>query len=154
MAAGIYQVNMNAVAVTAAISLIQLKAGTAHICEILRAWCSQSNQTTSAQQRIQILRKTVAATVTSFTPIKLRPGDATAGSVGGTAATGTNASVEGTDGDILIPDAFNVLNGWLYIPTPEERIVVEPGGIVAIKFPAAPGSSMTVTAGLIFREVG
>ena len=150
---GVYVVTMDAVSVSGAISLIQLKAGSAAGLEIISASIAQSGSTTSAMQRVQILRKSAAATVTTFTPILLNPNDAAAKAVGGTSATGTNASAEGTDSDILVDDCFNVLNGWSYIPVPEERIQVAPAGICALKFPAAPGSALVITARVCFREL-
>lgn len=150
----VYSIELVNTAVTGAITLVQIKAGSARLVTLLRAWCSQSNLTASAMQRVQILRKSAAATVTSGTPLLLDAGDAAAGSAGGTAATGTNATVEGTDGDVLVDTDFNVLNGWLWVPTPEERIVVGPAGFIAIKLPTAPGSSMTTSAGFLFGEQG
>ena len=105
----VYSVRMNKVAVTGAITLVQLKAGSSSICRILRAWCSQFNQTSSVMQDILILRKSAAATVTSFTPVLVDPGDAAANAAGGTSATGTNASAEGTDGDTTL---LKQLTGW------------------------------------------
>lgn len=150
----IYSIELVNTAVSGAITLVQIKAGSARLVTILRAWCGQSNLSTSSMQRIQILRKTAAATVTSGTPLLIDAGDAAAGSAGGTSATGTNASVEGTDGDVLVETDFNILNGFLWVPTPEERIIVGPGGFIAIKFPTAPGSSMTTSAGFLFGEQG
>lgn len=150
----VYEVSLNNTSVTAAITLVQLLAGSSSMLRILRAWCSQSNQTTSAQQAIQIMRKSGAATVTSFTPLKLSPGDAASNMTSSTSGTGTNASAEGTDTDVLYRDNFNVLNGWLWVPTPEERIVVPPSGILGLKFPIAPGSAMTVSAGFLVGEDG
>ena len=150
---GVYTAHINNVSVTGAITLVQVKAGTTSSCEILRAWCSQETLNASDQQPIEIIRKSVAATVTSFTPLLLRPGDAAADAVGGTAATGTDASAEGTDGDIVHLDAFNILNGWFYVPVPEERIIVPPAGIIGLKFPIAP-SAMDVFAGIVWREIG
>lgn len=149
-----YTVEMQNVAVTGAITLVQIKVGASQVITILRAWVSQSNLGTSAMQRVQILRKTAAATVTSFTPILLDKGDAASGCAGGTSATGTNASVEGTDGDVLLETNFNVLNGFLHIPVPEDRFVVGPAGFIAIKLPGAPASSMTTSAGFTFEEQG
>ena len=108
-----YTINMNGVAVTSAITLLQYKAGSSNIAKILRVQVTQSNQSSSAQQTVAILRKSGAATVTSYTPRLIDPGDSAAGGVGGTTATGTNASGEGTNGDILLQQDFNVLNGWL-----------------------------------------
>ncbi len=151
---GVYTAYINNVSVTGAITLVQLKAGATSSCEILRAWCSQETLDASDQQPIDIVRKSVAATVTSFTPLLIRPTDAVADAVGGTAATGTDASVEGTDTDIVHVDCFNILNGWFYVPVPEERIWVAPAGIIGLRFPIAPGSAMDVFAGFVWREIG
>jgi hypothetical protein len=75
-----------------------------------------------------------------------------ADAAGGVAATGTNASVEGTDGDVLYGDVFNLQSGWLWVPTPDERIVLKPSEIIGIKLPAAPGVSTAFTGGVIFNE--
>ena len=149
-----YVAYMDNVAVTAAITLVQVKAGATSAITILRAWMSQENTDTTDQLRVQLLRKTAAATVTSFTPILLGATSAASDAVGGTAATGTDASVEGTDGDILHPDVPNILNGWFYVPVPEERITIAPSGIIAIKLPAAPAASMNITAGIVWAETG
>ena len=150
---GRYLASISALAVTGAITLIQIKAGSTHAVRLLRAWLNQSSTTTSARQRIQIARKTAAATVTSFTPIKLGA-SAAAAAIGGTSATGYNASAEGTDGDILLPDAFDLVVGWEKVWVPEERIVVPPGGIIAMTLPAAPGGSTTFSGGIVFDEIG
>lgn len=151
--AGPFSVTLSNVAVTGAITLIQIRAGSTSSVEILKAWTSQSSSTVSAQQRIRVSRKSAAATVTSATPAAFG-GGAAADAVGGTSSTGTNASAEGTDSTTLVDDVFNVLNGWLYVPIPEERIIVPPSGFIALRFPTAPGSSTTYTAGMIFQELG
>lgn len=150
----VYKIGLENTAVTGAITLVQLKAGSTCAVMLLRAYCSQSNQTSVAMQPIEIVRKSGAATVTSGTPLLVDPGDSAAASAGGTSATGTNASSEGTDGDILLRENFDVLNPWIWLPTPEERIIVAPSGIIGLKFPIAPGSSMTVSAGFYFAEIG
>lgn len=153
--AGPFSVVMNNVAVTAARTLIQLQAGAASSIEILKVWVSQSNTTVSAQQRIQIHRKVTAfSTVTSATPAPLG-GGAAADAQSGTTATGTNASAEGAGAEtVLYADTFNVLNGWLYVPVPEERIIVPPALYLGIKFPTDPAISTTYTCGVIFQELG
>ena len=151
----VYTVSMTRVAVTAAITLIQIVAGSTVPFQLLRGRLDQSSSTTSTQQPIQINRKSGAATVTSFTPLKNGPTtDPAASAVGGTSATGTNASAEGTDSNILVQGVFNYLNGWLWLPSPEERLFVDAAGTVGLKLPVAPGSSVTVTADLIFVEQG
>src|SRR4051812_27829888 len=118
-----YVVGLSSTAVTAAKTLIQIKAGASAPLEIISCRVSQISKTTTELLNIQVLRKTVAATVSSATPLKLDPGNPTAAAVGGTSATGTNATVEGTDSDVLVSEVWNVLNGvWTYLPLPEERI--------------------------------
>jgi hypothetical protein len=145
---------MTRVAITTGITLIQLTMGSTVPGQIIRAVIGQSSSTTSTQQPIQLNRKTAAATVTSFTPIKEGPTtDPAASAVGGSSATGTNASAEGTDGNIVRQDVFNYLNGWLFLPTPKEWIFVDAAGSMALKLPVAPGSSVTLTCDLVFEEV-
>lgn len=148
---GIYVVENGGVAISTAITIIQLKAGASRGLELLRAKISQAVSETSTQEHIQILRKSAAATVTSRTPLKLNPDDGAADAVGGTAATGITATAEGTDGDVLIEEGFNILNGWEWLPTPEERIVAHAGDFLALKFGTAP-ASQTWYASLYFRE--
>lgn len=148
-----YSIIHDNIAVSSAITIMQLKVGANSVAKIHRVWANQSGSTTSAQQRIQLLRKSAAATVTSYTPLLLDPGDGAAKSVGGTSATGITATAEGTDGNIHITESFNVLSGYLYLPTPDERIIVPAAGIFAVKFPTSPGG-LVFTAGLIFEEIG
>jgi len=147
-----YTIKHDAISVTGAITIIQLKAGTGVVCRIVRLEISQSLSTTSAQVRTQIVRKSAAATVTSYTPLLMDGGDNAAKSVGGTAATGITASAEGTNTDILHSATWNALSGYLYLPVPEERIVIPAAGIIGVLFPAAP--TLTITAELVFEEIG
>lgn len=147
-----YSVTLPATSIASAISLIQIKAGSTSGLTILRAQVSQSNVSVSSMVGIEIVRKTAAATVTSATPTPLLTNDAAAQAVGGTAATGYNATVEGTDGLALLVDSFNVLNGWLYLPVPEERILVPPSGIIAVKFLTTPATA-NWQGTVIFQEL-
>jgi len=136
-------------------TLIQLKSGANVVCVILRASITQSNITASTMQNVQIRRTTTAGTVTSQTPILTDKGDAAANSAGGAAATGVNATAEGTGGDVLYAADFNLLNGWLYVPVPEERIIVGPANpYLGIFLPTVPSSSVTMSATLVFGEIG
>jgi hypothetical protein len=147
-----YEVRNGGVSISTAITVIQIKAG-ASALEILRASIGQKGSTASAIERIGLVRKSAAATVTSATPLKLRPGDPAALAVGGTTATGITATAEGTDTDVLVDECFNIANGtWAWLPTPEERLWVPQGGIVALKFLTAP-AAQTWYASVKFREL-
>lgn len=148
----LYTIKHEAISVAGAITIIQLATPATCIALIHRLEISQSASTTSAQVRTQIVRKSAAATVTSYTPLEMSPGGNAALSVGGTSATGITASGEGTDTDIVFSAVWNALSGYLYLPTPEERIVVPPSSFLGVKFPANP--ALTITAQLIFEEIG
>ena len=144
-----YVALMEGVSVSTAISLVEFTAPSDAIVELLSAWITQDTSETSTQEVAAILRKTAAGTGTSFTARLLEPSDA---AFGGTCRTLMTA--EGTAGDILVREGFNILNGFIYKPVPEERIKVPPSGILAIKFAVTPAAAITISAGLVFREIG
>jgi hypothetical protein len=143
---GAYTVTVRHEAIVAtAISILQLKAGAAAPFEILRAWLTQSLSETSTQEKLQLVRKTAAATVTAAVVgthvFKHATNDPTPGLELGTAATGVIATAEGTDGDAIDLEGFNILNGIMWVPTERERIWVPGGGFIALKLPVAPASA-------------
>jgi hypothetical protein len=153
-ASRVYTVSMTRVSVSAAITLWQILAGATVPVQLIRAVVGQTSSTTSTQQAVQLNRKSAVATVTSFTPKLNGPvTDPAASAVGGTSKTGTNASAEGTDGDIIHQDVFNYLNGWTFLPTPDERTLIDAASALGCKFPVAPGSAVTITSDGIFMEM-
>lgn len=149
-----------------AVSLIFFQAMTAApVCalEVLRCYVSQAANATSAQQRIQISTQvSTFPTLTSQAPVAIKAGDPASKITGGTAGaagtSGINASAEGAGGKtVLIPDAFNVLNGWLWVPTPAETIIESAQSTargLGLVFPAAPTTLTNWNAGMVFREIG
>lgn len=130
--------------------------------EFLRFWVGQSANATSAQQRIQLGKKaSVFPTLTSATPVSLKQADPnasviTGGTAGAIGTAGTNASAEGA-GTFTVQwdDAFNVLNGWLHVPTPPETRIF-PAGLgngLNLYFPVAPATLTNWAFGEVFREV-
>lgn len=130
--------------------------------EFLRFWVGQTANATSAQQRVELATKaSVFPTLTAATPVKLKPSDpnasyitgATSGAIG---TAGTNATVEGAGAQtIVFDDAFNVLNGWLHVPTPAETRIM-PAGFgngLELYFPTAPATTTGWAFGLIYREI-
>jgi hypothetical protein len=131
--------------------------------ECLRWWCGQTANATSAQQRIQIaLRGTQFPTLIAATPIQLKTQDTAsvivgsttgAASTAGVAATGENAAA--TYPALILEDAFNVLNGWLMVPTPAETIINPVGAAsgISMRFPVVPASTASWSFGVQFREI-
>ena len=150
MTRGVYKISQK-ITVTTAKTLLQIKAGVGGL-EILRASVTNASVEVSDTAHIQLLRKTVAATVTSLTPKLTSPNDQAAKAVGGTAATGHTATAEGTDGDIMDEEGNNVLSGYRYLPIPEERFEVDVGGFIALKSVITIAGTDLVAV-MVFREL-
>ena len=128
--------------------------------EIIRAWAGQSANATSAQQRVQLETQVTAfPTLTSKTPEKLKRAEAvsiiTGGTAGAAGTSGINASAEGAGAKTAIfDDAFNVLNGYLWVPTPNETIVMPAGSAsgFGLFFPVAPATLTNWTWGVNIAE--
>lgn len=101
--------------------------------EIVRVSISQQGTSTAQQLGAILARKASAfGTYTSTTPTPAIVGAAASGIAGGTAGAaataGTDASAEGA-GTVtaILSEGFNNLSGFLWVPTPEERIILLPG---------------------------
>lgn len=142
-ASGTYSVVRSNVATTTAITVIQVATPANCAIDVLRAWGGQSSSTTSTATALGLIKKSAAATVTSRTPDVLTDGMQASKCVGGTAATGITASVEGTDAtNYLWHEGFNIVgNGCLYLPVPEERIGVGPSEFIGLKHSVAPAGN-------------
>lgn len=130
--------------------------------EVLRMWASQQGSATSAQQRIQVVTQVTAfPTLVSATPRSLKFGDATAsiiaGNTSGAAGTcGINASAEGGGAKtVRFGDNFNVLNGYLWVATPRETVVMPAGSAssLSLYLPAAAASLSNWACGMNYAEV-
>lgn len=143
-----------------AVTLVFINPGTTASLEVLRVSVSQSSSTSSAQQRIQLNTQVTAfPTLVTFTPVKTStsdPASVITGATTGAAGTcGINASAEGAGAKtVLYPDVFNILNGWLWLPSPEERIVLPAGSSsgFGVNLAAAPSSLSGWNAVLVYRE--
>jgi hypothetical protein len=137
---GVYNLVRSSVTTSTAITIQQVTQVAGAASEFTRAWTNQSTITATSQTRIQLLRKSTPATVTSQTPALLGVGMQASKAVGGTGATGITASAEGSDGAVYIEEGFNIVNGWLYLPVPEERVYII-NTTVGLKFPTTPTSA-------------
>ncbi len=130
--------------------------------EILRVFISQTGPNTSAQQRLQHTTQVTAfPTLTSATPAKLKRADPnasiiTGGTVGAAGTAGINASAEGAGAKtVIFGEGFNNINGYLWVPTPRESIVMPAGSASGynVFLPAAPGTLSGWSFGVNFGEV-
>jgi hypothetical protein len=126
---------------------------------ILRAWCSQNATETSEQLGIMLALQAAAfGTYSGTTPtphfIGGKISGITSGTAGaeGTAGTDASANAAGTKTPIIY-DGFNNLNGWLWVPTPEERIIVPADTAIVL---AMVGTATTLdnwSAGITYEEI-
>ena len=126
---------------------------------ILRAWCSQQASETSDQLGIMLaLQASAFGTYTSTTPTPHFIGGRVSGIAGGTAGAegtaGTDASANaGGTKTPIIYDGFNNLNGWLWVPTPEERIVIPADTAIVLALVGTPGTLTNWSAGITYEEL-
>ncbi len=160
----VYDVVMQNQTIAGASTLVIVRCATAitsraSIIEILRMWCGQEGNETSEQLGIQWGQKASAfGTYTSTTPAPHIIGGNASGIAGGTsgaaATSGTDASAEGAGTfTVLGEEPFNNLNGWAWIATEKERIIVPPDTAFALKLPTAPTNTNNWTAGITFAEI-
>ncbi len=64
-----------------------------------------------------------------------------------------NDTTQLTNGVILHSDAFSILDGWVYLPPPEDRILISGGGQLAISSDISI-TSATMNGTLIVEEIG
>lgn len=159
-----FSISTGSITVAGATTMIYIAPGAAPNpnLEFLRWWVGQAANATSAQQQIALATKaSVFPTLTTTTPVKLKPSDPNASYiVGGTAGAigtaGINASAEGAGAQTIVwSDAFNVLNGWLHVPTPAETRIM-PAGLgqgLGLYFPIAPTTLTVWMAGTCYREI-
>ena len=144
---------MQGTSVSAGKTLIQVATANGGLIAVTRWWMEQSASATSEQVRVQLLRKSAAATVTSFTPLKTNPSMAASGCVGGTNLTGTNASVEGTDTDIIFDRGGNLLQGFEWVAASrDEWIWVPESSFIGLKLVTTPAAARTISAGIEWVE--
>ena len=157
-----YIVTEGGVTIAGASTLVFINPGTTQSIEILRCWVGQSANATSAQQRVQLVTQVTAfPTLTSIEPAKLKLIDPISVIVGGTAGAagtcGTDASAEGAGAKtVLLEDAFNVLNGWLWVPTPNETIIMNASAAsgFGLFLPVAPATLTNWAYGVTYKELG
>lgn len=159
-----YTVTMENQTIVADATLVILRAATAvssrgSILEVQRIVVSQQGTSTSQQLGVILGQKASAfGTYTATTPAPHAIGTVASGITGGTTGAagtaGTDASAEGA-GTVTttIADSFNNLNGFLWIPTPEERIIIPPDIAFIVKLRGTPATLTGWNAYVTFVEI-
>lgn len=162
--AGLYTVTMANQTVIADSEMITIRAATAlssraSILRIYRLSCGQAGTATSQQLAVRWgLKASAFGTFTSTTPAPIEIGTVASGIAGGTtnaaATSGTDASANGAGTlTVMGQDGFNNLNGWLWIPVPEERPLVGIDLSFVFQLQGTPTTLTNWSAQLTFEEV-
>lgn len=121
----------------------------------------QSGSTTSAMIRAALSTRTgsTVTTTSGLTPRPLSPlGGPASGIASGTAAAaGTTGAPVTTDTTPTYVDIyqfnFNNLNGWLWVPTPEERIGIPASTVFVWRTLSDPGTLTGWTIAVTYEEL-
>jgi hypothetical protein len=153
----LYSVPMSSVAVSAAQDLWSLKTSANVPLLLHMVNMSQTTDVGNANEEMLRIRITRGFTTqgsggTTPTPAKYRDsGDAAAACT--THMNDTSVANTGTD-VVLYEDSWNTRAGWLWLPTPEDRIWCPVGVIIRVNLPAAPAGSRNCNGTLLFEEFG
>jgi hypothetical protein len=160
----VYVISMDNQTVVADETVIFLRAATAlssrgSILEIMRITVDQQGTSTSQQLGVIVgIKASAFGTYTSTTPQPLALGTVASGITGSTtgaaASAGTDASAEGAGAVTTIwSNGFNNLNGYLWVPTPEERMIVSIDQAIVVKLRGTPTTLTGWNASLTFGEL-
>ncbi len=146
----VYSATTEIAAVAAAQTVLTVAAPADAVVVILRAYLDQLDLTASEMLRAHLQKASAAGTGTGVTAEPHEEGDA---AFGGTVLE--DHSVEPTYTGIPYEnEQFNALNGWVWVPMPEERIYLSPSEIIGLSLDNAPSAGTTIAAGLVFGEIG
>lgn len=153
----LYAAVFEGVSVSAVQDLFELQAPADASVVIHRVTVTQEVSETSEQLPIQLKRGEGSVTSGSggatVTPTPLSKGDAAFGGV--VERNNTTQLAVGTGAiKIMHREGWNVLSGYDYRPTPEERPQISPSDYFVVSLPTAPGAALTVSGVLVFEEIG
>jgi hypothetical protein len=152
-----YTAVFQAVAVTAAQDLFTIITSSTAAVVVHAIYIGQSSDFGDAQD--ELLRIALKRGMTSngsgggtYTPVPLVPTDA---AFGGTCRINDTTASSGGTIVVLDEQCFNVRSGYVFVPTPEMRSVVQAstGGRFAVNLVAAPADSLTVSGTIYFEEL-
>jgi len=144
------------VAVTAVQDFFEIVSAADAITILHAVYLSQTSDVgDAAEEMLSVVIQTGATTSGSggaaVTPGALSLGDP---AYGGTMER--NNTTEAVTGTILNlhRESFNIRTGWVYIPTPEMRIILSPSARMTITLLTTPADSLTMDGTVYIEEVG
>jgi hypothetical protein len=123
------------------------------VVEVLEVEVTVPGATASAMQRLRHKKYTGTITHngTAVTPVKHETGSAAS-----QVLAKRNATSSATTDFVVRPTSFNIMAGYIWVPTPEEKIVLAPNEGYAIDAPAiaTDASNKAWSCSITYREIG
>ncbi len=136
-----------------AVDLWEITAPTDAVVVLHSVYIGQDSDYADAQAEGLTVSLTRYATAgvngTALTPAPHDTGYAAAGST----VDKLNTTQGGTP-TVVLSDSWNIQIGWQYRPSPEERIVISPGKILAVELPDSPADTIVIDSSITFEEIG
>jgi len=150
----IYSIQFNNVSVSAVQDLMSLQSTSGMAISIHEVIVAQVTGSTVANLRLTLKRFSGAYSIgsggSSVTPGKFNFGDAAATATG--RANDTTQTTSGT-AVTLRGDVYNVINGYQFLPAPEDRPIIAPSQAFVVSLDSAPGSAETMSGTVVFEEL-
>jgi hypothetical protein len=151
----LYTVSFSNVAVVAAQDLFGLLAGASMAFKVHWIELGQKTLTSWEAKEVQLIRNPATATVGSGgsapTVQRVNPGDAAATFTA--RANDTTAQTTSGTAQTLWSREWEFLNGFFWMPAPEERPVFAPGQGLRVALGTAPSASMTASGSIMIEEL-
>lgn len=152
----IYSVPMKAVSATLAQDLWNIIAGANMALAIHSITLGQKNLTAVEMWSLTLRRFPVTVTNgtggTAPTPAKHNFNDAAATFTARMNDMTTRASTTGTAVDLPC-DAMNVLNGFFFLPPPEDRIIIAPNQNLIVGLETPPSAAALLSGSIVVEEL-
>jgi hypothetical protein len=135
--------------------IVELRTGASHISVVHGfkfGQVSDAGDAESEQLSIDIFRATSGGSAgTDITDIfSHKAGDAAARS----SVISYHANGATVSGSPAVTESFNVIAGMIYMPTPEERIIVGPNSSLVFALTKAPADAISTNFTLVWEEIG
>lgn len=150
MARGIYTVKLDRVSSgTAICTLIELEQATG-VLEIIRVKISNTDVEVSNQWAVNLVTLSTDGTNVSTPTIVAHD---LASAAHGSTVRGMATAAFVVD-NVIIPDGFNILNGYEFLPTIDERITLAAGKAFAVHLPVAPPAAAVISTSITYAVHG
>jgi hypothetical protein len=156
MAQRVYTCEFNGVAVSAVQDLFMLQTTSGMAAELHEIVLGQVTATSVGNLKVSLKRFSGSYTPGSGgsagTVSKTNFNDSAATCTVGLNETSQTAVNTGAVANVR-NDVFNVINGWQYLPAPEDRIQIAPSQALVVSLDTAPGNAETMSGTIVFAEL-